>query len=54
MSANLKDIAIVGMGASGLYTAWRLSQLPAGTPVLGKPSEHIRLGLYDTQKEERM
>src|SRR5258708_5745375 len=48
------DVAIVGMGPAGLYTAWRLCQASANETIFGRPAQAIRVALYDTMPKTRV
>lgn len=51
---DVLDFAVVGMGPSGLYSAWRLLTAPPDTPLQGKPARQITLGLFDTLGESEV
>lgn len=53
---EILDVAIVGMGPAGLYTAWRLSQSDAQLKAFGfeRPAKSLRVKLYDTMSEDRV
>lgn len=53
-SATAFDIAVVGMGAAGLYTAWRLCNAQNDELVFGTPARQLKLAIYDTQTEDRV
>jgi len=48
------DVAIVGMGPSGLYTAWRLSKADHDQMIFDKPASKLRVALFDTMPEDRV
>lgn len=48
------DIAIVGMGPAGLYTGWRLATAEPNSTVMGRPTESLRIALFDTLGKARV
>jgi Flavin containing amine oxidoreductase len=53
---NPLDVAIVGMGPAGLYTAWRLSKASPDQEIAGihRPAKSLRVALFDTMSEDRV
>lgn len=48
------DVAIVGMGPAGLYTAWRLYKANTDQIVFGQPAKSLKVALFDTMPEDRV
>lgn len=48
------DLAIIGLGPSGLYTAWRIATASPDNRVLDRAVKELRVGLFDTMAEDRI
>jgi hypothetical protein len=53
-TADVLDLAIVGMGPAGLYAAWRLATTASEqiTPLWQRPVKKLRIGIFDTMGED--